>query len=152
MYKELLCCHSKHFQADFEGHFRESEEKTIRLQHVDIRVFRIFCHWLYAQLFRTEVSDRVTKTEQPDGATRTAKSDRATNDPRYDAANLKRPSQLTNCNCGAVDRSFRRAMINGRAVIEILIPSDHSRTCLSLAHKATRLEADPESNNSRRKY
>lgn len=68
VYRELVCFHSEYFRRAFGGSFRESEEKSIEIEDVDERTFRLFQFWLYAQATREEVGP-VTKKPGNQGRT-----------------------------------------------------------------------------------
>jgi hypothetical protein len=52
LHKDLLCYHSRYFRKAFEGDWQENEDKFIRLPDVSETTFRLFQHWLYAQVTR----------------------------------------------------------------------------------------------------
>jgi hypothetical protein len=60
VHKELLCYHSEYFRNAFNGDWRESDEKAIRLEDVTEDVFRVVIHWLYAQSSRVAGPDSPT--------------------------------------------------------------------------------------------
>jgi hypothetical protein len=64
VHKELLCYYSEFFRGAFEGGFRESEEKSLRLANVDLRIFRLCQHWLYAQASRRTAEPEQKKADR----------------------------------------------------------------------------------------
>jgi hypothetical protein len=66
LHRGLLCSRSPYFHKAFNGHFRESEEKTIYLPDVTASTLRLFQHWIYGQVARAEPgrSSKKAKTGQ----------------------------------------------------------------------------------------
>jgi hypothetical protein len=54
LHRGLLYSCSPYFHETFNGEFRESDEKTIYLPGVTASTMRLFQHWVYGQVDRTE--------------------------------------------------------------------------------------------------
>ena len=66
VHKALITHHSEYFHKALNGPWKEAEDKTVVLDHVDPMIFDIFSHWLYAQKLPTQTEwDRLAKTYQP---------------------------------------------------------------------------------------
>ncbi|KAI4685085.1 hypothetical protein J4E81_008897 [Alternaria sp. BMP 2799] len=48
IHKDIICHHSEYFRTAFNGHWKESDE-GVTLEDVEVEVFNVFVHWLYAQ-------------------------------------------------------------------------------------------------------
>ena len=66
VHKELLCYHSVYFRNAFEGEWKESEDKSIRIHAAFEEVFRVVCHWLYDQSSRMEPDSPPPKVARSD--------------------------------------------------------------------------------------
>ncbi|KAI4644107.1 uncharacterized protein J4E78_009691 [Alternaria triticimaculans] len=48
IHKDIICHHSEYFRTAFNGRWKESDE-GVTLEDVEVDVFNVFAHWLYAQ-------------------------------------------------------------------------------------------------------
>ncbi|KAI4681760.1 uncharacterized protein J4E84_007355 [Alternaria hordeiaustralica] len=48
IHKDIICHHSEYFRTSFNGRWKESDE-GVTLEDVEVPVFNVFVHWLYAQ-------------------------------------------------------------------------------------------------------
>ncbi|KAI4641159.1 hypothetical protein J4E93_008037 [Alternaria ventricosa] len=48
IHKDIICHHSEYFRAAFNGRWKESDE-GVTLEDVEVDVFNLFVHWLYAE-------------------------------------------------------------------------------------------------------
>ncbi|KAI4612467.1 hypothetical protein J4E80_007201 [Alternaria sp. BMP 0032] len=48
IHKDIICHHSEYFRTAFNGRWKESDE-GVTLEDVEVDVFNVFVHWLYAQ-------------------------------------------------------------------------------------------------------
>jgi hypothetical protein len=48
VHKDVICHYSEYFRAAFNGRWIEAEE-DVKLEDIDVEVFELFVHWLYAQ-------------------------------------------------------------------------------------------------------
>ncbi|RAR02467.1 hypothetical protein DDE83_008564 [Stemphylium lycopersici] len=48
IHKDLICHHSEYFRTAYSGRWKDSDE-GVALEDVEVEVFNIFVHWLYAQ-------------------------------------------------------------------------------------------------------
>lgn len=49
VHKEIICHHSPFFKAACTGHFREAEDRVVKLPDDRAELFDIFLQWLYSQ-------------------------------------------------------------------------------------------------------
>ncbi|KAH6875204.1 hypothetical protein BKA58DRAFT_409709 [Alternaria rosae] len=52
VHKDVICYHSEYFRAAFNGRWKEFEE-GVTLEDVEVKVFNLFVHWLYAKKLPT---------------------------------------------------------------------------------------------------
>jgi hypothetical protein len=48
IHKDLFCHHSEYFRTAYNGRWKEAEDGVV-LEDVEVEIFNIFVHWLYAQ-------------------------------------------------------------------------------------------------------
>ncbi|KAI4919366.1 hypothetical protein J4E90_001499 [Alternaria incomplexa] len=48
IHKDVICHHSEYFRTAYNGRWKESDE-GVTLEDIEVEVFNIFVHWLYAQ-------------------------------------------------------------------------------------------------------
>jgi hypothetical protein len=50
VHKDLICHHSEYFRIAYNGRWKEAEDGVV-LEDIEVEVFELFVHWLYAQSF-----------------------------------------------------------------------------------------------------